>query len=935
MRITFKDSKTQPAKSDLLAVFAFEGSAPVWPSGVAPGPEAKAFGAGARKTRHVATNMGRALIVGLGPAKTFDAEGLRRAAAVAVKAARSDEAAGLTIWCDAAVAEALGAAEAAGQALAEGARMALYTYVEFKKEKQPDKLAAIALQGPGAAFKKGGEHGLLLAESNLYTRDLQNAPGNRMRPRDMAAAAQALAKRSSQIQCRVLDEKAMAQLKMGALLGVSAGSSEPARLIHLVYKPKRKAKRKVALVGKGLTFDSGGISLKPGAKMWDMKYDMSGGAAVLGVFHALADIDVACEVHGIVPSSENMPDAGAQKPGDVVTAMDGQTIEVLNTDAEGTPDPVRRPVLRAHEGQAGHDHRPGHADRRGGHRARARAQRHVRLDREPARRPDARGSGDRRARLAAAVDGLPQGADEGRGRRPAQHQHAQSRQRLDLGRGLPRALRRGHRVVPPRHRGHGLGHARARLRGRGPGHRRRDAAAGALLAEPRVMRAAPAARFPGRGGVPRAGTKPGRAVPCGGALPRLLRSKGPRGDATVPAGPIASRGRPAGGQDESHVSVQDQDKTFVPGLAGVPACESRVGYIDGQAGILEYRGFRIEVLAEKSNFEEVTWLLWEGDLPTRAELASFRAELRAARKLPSGLIDIVRSFPREAHPMAAFQAAMAGLGMFFPNPDFKNARESREACLRILAAAPVVVAAFERLRSGRQVVAPDPELDSAANFLWMVNGQKPDEISARTLDCALVLHAEHTLNASTFAARVVASTEADPYTVVASALGALYGALHGGANERVLEQLRSIGGPDKVKAWLDQKFAVKAKVMGFGHRVYKVKDPRAHTLQGLVRQVFERHGSTPIYDTALEIEKQMAERVGAKGIAPNVDFFSGIVYEKLGIPIDGFTPVFGIARIAGYLAHWREQMADNKLFRPGQIYLGEHDRPWVPIAERG
>ncbi len=372
----------------------------------------------------------------------------------------------------------------------------------------------------------------------------------------------------------------------------------------------------------------------------------------------------------------------------------------------------------------------------------------------------------------------------------------------------------------------------------------------------------------------------------------------------------------------------------MPGLAGVPACESKVGYIDGQAGILEYRGFRIEVLAEKSDFEETVWLLWEGELPTRAELAAFRSEIRAARQLPPELIAVVRSFPAGGHPMAAFQSAMAALGMFYPTPAFGDVPATREACIRILAAAPVVVAAFQRFRSGKEYIAPDPHLDTAANFLWMINGEKPDDISTRTLDCALVLHAEHTLNASTFAARVVASTESDPYTTVASALGALYGPLHGGANERVLAQLRSIGGADQVTDWLEEKFAVKAKVMGFGHRVYKVKDPRAHTLQGLVREVFEKHGSTPIYATALELEKQMEKKVGSKGIAPNVDFFSGIVYEKLGIPIDVFTPVFGIARIAGYLAHFEEQMADNKLFRPGQVYLGGHDREWVAIDDR-
>lgn len=378
-----------------------------------------------------------------------------------------------------------------------------------------------------------------------------------------------------------------------------------------------------------------------------------------------------------------------------------------------------------------------------------------------------------------------------------------------------------------------------------------------------------------------------------------------------------------------------EEKTLVPGLAGVPAAESSICFIDGQAGILEYRGYRIEVLGEKAGFEEVAFLLWNGKLPTAAELDAFRADLRAARRFPPELRAMIEAMPTSAHPMSAFQSAMAALGMFHAKVDFRDKVGSREACLEILATAPVVAAAFERHRQGKAIVDSDPALDTAANFLWMINGEKPDAITTRTLDCAFVLHAEHTMNASTFAARIVASTEADPYTVVASALGALYGPLHGGANERVLAQLRTIGGPQNVDRWLEDMLAKKAKVMGFGHRVYKVKDPRAHILQGLVRKVFEAHGSTPIYDTALALEKAMDAEVGTKGIAPNVDFFSGIVYEKLGIPIDQFTPVFGIARIAGYLAHWQEQMEDNKLFRPGQIYTGGHDLPWVDIADRG
>jgi len=375
-------------------------------------------------------------------------------------------------------------------------------------------------------------------------------------------------------------------------------------------------------------------------------------------------------------------------------------------------------------------------------------------------------------------------------------------------------------------------------------------------------------------------------------------------------------------------------KDLVPGLAGVPAAESAISYIDGSAGVLEYRGHPIEELASKSSFEEVAWLLLYGALPSRAELASFRARLAEARALPSGLLDVVAELPATGHPMDALQASFAALGMFSERCDFRDAQSADRACIRLIGAAPTLVAAFHRARSGAPFVAPDSDLDTAANFLLMVTGEEPDELAARVLDVALILHADHTMNASTFAARVVASTEADPYTVVSSAVGALTGPLHGGANERVLQSLESIGSPDDVPGWLEERLARKQRVMGFGHRVYKVKDPRAHAIEGLARRLFEVHGSTPLYDVARRLEDEVVRRLGDRGIHPNVDYFSGLVYQKLGIPTDLFTPVFAIARVAGWLAHWREQMADNKLFRPAQVYTGGHGERFVPLAER-
>lgn len=376
-------------------------------------------------------------------------------------------------------------------------------------------------------------------------------------------------------------------------------------------------------------------------------------------------------------------------------------------------------------------------------------------------------------------------------------------------------------------------------------------------------------------------------------------------------------------------------KQLVPGLAGVPAAESAISYIDGTAGVLEYRGYPIEQLAEKSTFEETAWLLMHGELPTKAQLDGFARDLAAQRALPEGLVAMLRTFPKDAHPMHVLQSATAALGAFERDVRFGDEEDFRHAWLRIVAAMPSIVAAYERMRRGQEPVAPKgPELSHAANFLYMLDGSEPDEIAARTLDVALVLHADHTMNASTFAARVVYGTNAGPYDSISAGIGALHGPLHGGANERVLQSLETIGSVENVRAWAEKQFETKGKIMGFGHRVYKVKDPRSFALQTLGDQMFAKLGHTPIYDVALELEKVVVERLGDKGIHPNVDFFSGIVYQKLGLPTDQFTPIFAIARAAGWLAHLHEQMQDNKLFRPGQIYVGERERDYVAIDQR-
>jgi citrate synthase len=382
------------------------------------------------------------------------------------------------------------------------------------------------------------------------------------------------------------------------------------------------------------------------------------------------------------------------------------------------------------------------------------------------------------------------------------------------------------------------------------------------------------------------------------------------------------------------VSGPDTTAGFVHGLAGIPAARSGVGFVDGELGKLEYRGIPVEELAEHGTFEETAYLLLYGALPTRAQLAEFDGSLRAHRAVRPEILAMIAGFPRDGHPMAALQTAVAAMALYHPRTGAEDATERDVCARRIIAQAATMLAAIARRRNGLPQVAPREDLDHAANFLWMLNGEVPAPILAKTLDVALILHAEHTLNASTFTCRVVASSEADPYAATSAALGSLGGPLHGGANEQVLKMLEEIGEPERAKAWFEAAVASRKKIMGLGHRVYKVKDPRAFALQRLARQVFAELGSTKLYDIAQEIERLAAERLGPKGIYPNVDFFSGTVYLKMGIDPSLFTPIFGVARVAGYLAHYLEQMQDNRIFRPDQEYLGTRGAPYVPIDDR-
>ena len=373
---------------------------------------------------------------------------------------------------------------------------------------------------------------------------------------------------------------------------------------------------------------------------------------------------------------------------------------------------------------------------------------------------------------------------------------------------------------------------------------------------------------------------------------------------------------------------------FRPGLEGIPAAESSISCVDGQLGILEYRGIRIEELAEKSTFLETSYLLIWGKLPTQQELDEFEHEVRYHRRIKYRIRDMMKCFPESGHPMDALQASAAALGLFYSRRDLDNPVYIRDAVVRLLATIPTMVAAFQLMRKGNDPVRPRDDLDYSANFLYMLSEKEPDPLSARILDICLTLHAEHTMNASTFSARVTASTLTDPYAVVASAVGTLGGPLHGGANEEVIMMLEEIGSIENVRPYIEDRLQRKAKIMGFGHRVYKVKDPRATILQSLAEQLFEKFGHDKYYDLALEMEQVVAEKLGHKGIYPNVDFYSGLVYRKLAIPTDLFTPVFAIARVAGWLAHWKEQLAENRIFRPGQVYSGLHKELYVPIEQR-
>ena len=373
---------------------------------------------------------------------------------------------------------------------------------------------------------------------------------------------------------------------------------------------------------------------------------------------------------------------------------------------------------------------------------------------------------------------------------------------------------------------------------------------------------------------------------------------------------------------------------FSPGLAGVPAARSSISFVDGQSGLLEYRGIRIEELAEHSSFLESTYLLLYDQLPTQSQLDRFTADVAQHRRIKYRIRDLIKCLPEHGHPMDALQAAVAALGMFYPASNILARQVQYWSAVRLIAKLPTIVAAYYRLRRGDEQIQPRDDLDYASNFLYMLTEIVPDPLIAKVLDTCLILHAEHTMNASTFSGMVTASTLADPYTVVASAIGTLKGPLHGGATQETVDMLEEIGSVEHVRPYINQRLAAKQKLMGFGHRVYKVKDPRAIILQKLTQQLFAHYGRSLLYNVAEEVEHVGEELLASKGVHANVEFYSGVLYKTLGLDDDFFTCIFAMARVSGWLAHWLEQIKDNKLFRPDQIYEGQHGRVYVPIHRR-
>jgi citrate synthase len=368
------------------------------------------------------------------------------------------------------------------------------------------------------------------------------------------------------------------------------------------------------------------------------------------------------------------------------------------------------------------------------------------------------------------------------------------------------------------------------------------------------------------------------------------------------------------------------------GLEGIIATDSRICYIDGDAGILSYQGYRIETLADHATFEEVIFLLWNGRLPKQAELDELKAALVANREIPAPVEAFLAGVPKGSGAMHVLRTAVSMLALYDPLINDNSIEANEKKAVKLMAQTATIVTSFDRLRNGNKVVAGDPKLSFAGNFLYTLTGKKPDAIMEKTFDIALTLHAEHELNASTFAARVTAATLSDIYSSITSGIGALRGPLHGGANEEVIKILLEVKNADEALIMIKDKLDKKIKIPGFGHRVYHTTDPRAASLKGMAKSLGESTGNQNLYEISTQIEKYINEN---KKLNANVDFYSASTYYSLGIPIDLYTPIFAVSRMSGWTAHVLEQYRNNRLIRPRADYKGaEPGQPWVAIAQR-
>jgi citrate synthase len=379
-----------------------------------------------------------------------------------------------------------------------------------------------------------------------------------------------------------------------------------------------------------------------------------------------------------------------------------------------------------------------------------------------------------------------------------------------------------------------------------------------------------------------------------------------------------------------------EEATFKKGLEGVIAAESHICMIDGTKGKLYYRGYSIMELAKHCSFEEVTYLLLYEDLPNSRQLAEFSSKMHASREISDSILTMIQSFPPKAHPMELLQSVISYLSSAVPHKIEHSAYCNCRDTLHQVVQLTTVVAALHRFRQHQSYIPPRSDLSHGANFLYMLRGTEPDPEEGAIMDQCLTIHAEHGFNASTFTSRVVASTLSTCYCSISAAIGALYGSLHGGANEKVLEMVDAIGSKKSVRSWIENALEKKTKVMGMGHRVYKEKDPRAVLMEQFLQDLSQKKQDTRDYDILKEVEQVFREKMEEKGkpVYPNVDFFSGAVYRLMGIPPILFTPIFAMARVAGWLGHILEQRHDNRIYRPRSLYKGSEPKTFIPLADR-